>query len=747
MILTFRLLIRLALVAVLAGSAHLGLSASGRASMVPPPPPASALPVQTLAQSPPAAPAATPAPVSPRASDEVLFRADQMSYDARAQVVTASGNVEVTQGGRTLTADRVTYDQKTNIVVAEGHVSLSDGEGNALVAEKIELKDDMKDGLIESLTVMLAEKGKLAAARATRERGTVMTLEKAVYSSCETCKDRPQDPPVWQIKAFRVVYDKEKARVEYEDAFFEILGIPVVYLPYFSHSDPSVKRQSGFLAPNLGHSTDIGYFVDVPYFWALDPSYDLTAGLMWTEHDSTLIKTEWRERLNYGSYYLQGSATYAEARDVLGVKTGEETFSSHLFGQGRFEIDETWRWGYDLQLSSSDTYLKRYDISSLDRLINNVFFEGIEGRSYASINAWYFQGLRETDDPGKTPLVLPLAELTYVPDEPVFGGRFQLDASLLSLYRGEGRDSTRISATADWKLPYTTVDGQLWTIFAQARGDVYFTQDDGPLGDQDNTVGRFLPTGGVEWRWPFVRHDGEDRMVIEPIVQAVLAPYGGNPAEVPNDDSDSFEFDETNLFSINKFPGLDRWESGPRINAGLRAAAYYSGDNFVELLFGQTYRFKEDKAFTVESGLRDQQSDFVGRVIFQPLENLRIVHRFRLDKDDLSFERNEVYLEAQDGDFYRFTASYVNLNQEALAPDAREELYLNGKVQFADRWYVKAMGRRDLDEDKMIEARGGLSYEDECSEFGVDLKRRFTRDRDIEPNTSVIFTFRLKGIN
>jgi LPS-assembly protein len=698
----------------------------------------------------PAEPAAQTVPAAPGpAKNEVLFRADQLVYDQRTQVVTASGNVEVTQGGRVLTADKVTYNQLNDEVTAEGHIGLKDGaSATVILADKIVLKDEMKEGVVDSLTVLLAEKGKLAAARGTREGGHVMTLEKAVYSSCETCKDNPDAPPVWQIKAFRVIYDKEKARVEYEDAFFEILGVPVVYLPYFSHSDPQIKRQSGFLAPNIGHSTDIGYFVDLPYFWALDPSYDLTTGLMWTENDSTLVKGEWRQRLESGSYTLSGSATYAERYDLDGVKTGEETFASHLFGQGRFKLDETWRAGYDIQLTSNDTYLRRYDISNSDRLTNNVFFEGISGRSYAAINAWYFQGLRETDDPGQTPIVLPLAELSYVPDEPVLGGRFQMDASLLALRRGQGRDTTRMSATANWRAPFTTMDGQLWTIFAQMRGDLYFVSDNGPLADQDDTVGRFLPTGGVEWRWPFVRHDGDNfRMVIEPIVQAVVAPYGGNPDEIPNEDSDSFEFDETNLFSLNKFPGLDRWESGPRINAGLRAAAYYSGDNFVEMILGQTYRLKEDTAFSAESGLRDQQSDFVGRFTFQPLEEFRLVHRFRLDQENLDFERSEVYLETQSGDDYRFKASYVSLNEEALVPAAREELFLDGQVQFAKHWYVHAMGRRDLDEDKMIEARGGIFYEDECSQFGLGLKRRFTRDRDIEPNTSVTVTFVLKGIN
>lgn len=697
---------------------------------------------------PASAPATIPTANVPTANGDVLFRADSLSYDARTAVVTASGNVEMTQGDRLLKADSVTYNQNTREVVAQGNVSLSDGQGNSLFANRIELTDDMKNGVIETLTVLLAERGKLAAARATRKDGTVMTLERAIYTSCDTCKDDPTKPPVWQIKALKVTYDKVKARIEYEDAYFELLGVPIVYLPYFAHSDPAIKRQSGFLIPNVGHSTDIGYFLEVPYFWALDPSYDLTVAVMATQEDSALLKTEWRHRTHGGIYNLDGSFTYAETRDRFSNKTGEEAFASHLFGTGRFDIDKTWRWGYDLQLTSNDTYLKRYDISNLDRLTNNVFLEGIYGRSYASANAWYFQGLREADDPGTTPLVLPFLELSWVPDEAVFGGRFSFDANVMSLYRGEGRDTVRVSTTAEWRLPFVTAAGQLWTIFANLRGDVYHTRQDGPFGTDTNLTGRVLPTTGVEWRWPFLRHDGHARTVIEPIIQAIIAPYGGNPDDIPNEDSDSFEFDEANLFSLNKFPGLDRWESGPRINAGIRAASYFSGDNFVELILGETFRLREDRAFTAQSGLRDQQSDFVGRITLQPIEDFRIVHRFRINKDNLTFERNEVYAEFSDDELYSLQASYVRLADDVVLPiDVREEVYVNGKVRVAPYWFAHAAGRRDLDEEKMIESRVGLTYEDECSEFGLEYRRRFTRDRDIEPNSSVLFTFRLKAVN
>jgi LPS-assembly protein len=588
------------------------------------------LPLARLADEPGAA-AQEPQPSdqSGEKKQEVLIRADKMTYDANTSVVTAEGNVEVTYGPRTLLADKLSYNQESRTVIAEGNATIREANGTTLTGSRMEVTDDMREGIIESMNVVIAGRGRLAAARATRTGGNMMTLEKAAYTTCKPCQEDPNKAPTWQIKAFRVIYNQAKARVEYEDAFFEVFGVPIAYLPYFSHSDPEAPRASGFLVPNIGHSTDIGYFVEVPYYFALDPSYDLLLSPEYTENDGPLLKGEWRQRVTDGQYNIQASGRYGQPRDRFGAEYGDETLQGHVFGQGRFQIDDVWRWGYDAEVTSNDTYLKRYDISSKDRLVNNLFIEGIDGRSYAAVNGWYFQGLRETDDPGTTPLVLPLVELEYVPDETVLGGRFQLVGNALYLHRGEGRDTARVSSTASWKLPVTTTGGHLFTFFAN-RADAYQVTDTGVSGTDDETVARVLPWAGAEWRYPLVRTDWGWKQIIEPIVQFIAAPYGGNPDEIPNEDSAAFEFDETNLFSFNKFPGLDRWETGPRVNAGVRAAAYFD-EGFVEAILGQSYRFHEDNAFTEESGLRNQQSDYVGRLTLQPDGNIRLVHRFRID--------------------------------------------------------------------------------------------------------------------
>jgi lipopolysaccharide assembly outer membrane protein LptD (OstA) len=106
-----------------------------------------------------------------------------------------------------------------------------------------------------------------------------------------------------------------------------------------------------------------------------------------------------------------------------------------------------------------------------------------------------------------------------------------------------------------------------------------------------------------------------------------------------------------------------------------------------------------------------------------------------------------VYAEASDPEWYLFRAGYVLLEPDPALPDQREEVNIAGSFRAIDNIWLRGSGRRDLEKDNMIESKFGIVYEDDCAEFGVDFRRRFTRDRDIEPASSFLFTFRLKGVN
>ena len=204
----------------------------------------------------------------------VLLKADLVRQNRELGTITATGNVEFSQGGRTLLADTVTYNQRTETITASGNISLLEPSGEVFFAEFVELSDDLKDGVAEGIRVLLPDRSRIAAVGGRLVAGIRTTMRKAVYSPCELCKEHPDHPPTWQIKAFEVVHDRANQEIEYKDAWLEFYGVPVLYTPYFFHPDPTIKRKTGLLTPSFGLSSELGTMVRVPIYVAISPTMD-----------------------------------------------------------------------------------------------------------------------------------------------------------------------------------------------------------------------------------------------------------------------------------------------------------------------------------------------------------------------------------------------------------------------------------------------------------------------------------------
>ncbi len=676
----------------------------------------------------------------------VLLQADEVDYDVDHKIVYANGHVEIDYGGRILMADRVAYDQTTDKMSADGHVSVMAQNGDVAFANHVELTDKMRDGALSGFAALIGKNGRLVASSAHRTAGVQTTAYHAAYTPCKICRERGDRTPVWAVKAYRIIYDEARHKVEFKNATLEFFGVPVFYTPYYSTPDPTVRHASGILIPEIGSSSSIGYFVKLPVYVALSDSNDLTITPFATTRGGEVLELEYRQRWNNGGMWFQSSAALNPNGGLLGnVNQGY----GHLFGTGDWNISNTWRTGYDIQLTSNDTYLKRYDISQLDRLVNDVFVEGIRGRSRFALTGYYFQGLRATDDSRVIPYALPLIEYTYIPEHKVLYGQFRLDVNSASLYRqaevpGLPNADQRLTAEARYRLPFMTDAGQLITFLADARGDVYHVGHFLPgVTKPGEFVWRGSPYAAVDWRWPFVAGSGKRAFVIEPIVQAIWAPYGGNPTSLPNEDTTSFEFGDNNLFSFDRLPGYDLVESGPRANVGVRADAYFPGGT-VEALLGQVLRLKPDPIFAADSGLGGTTSDIVGRVSIKFPPYIDLTHRIDIDRADGSVRRNEVYLT---GIFGRSSlqVSYLRLAaQPSQGLSAREEINAQATIGLFDHWEVFAAGRRDLLGGQMLDDEFGFGYEDECLGIALAYRRRYTTDRDLPRSTAVLLRFSLK---
>ena len=722
-----------------------------------------ALPAPAAAQTttPAASPAPTPAAAEPEAT--IGFSADQVTYDSSADLVTASGDVRMNRDGNYLAADQVTWDRKSGQVRAQGNVVLLTPEGDKLVGNNVLLTDTLRDGTVDNLMVVLESGARLAARRGTRS-GNVTTLEDAIYSPCPVttatgCPKRPS----WAITAARVIDDPAHQRVRFIGGRLQLFGITLPLLPVFNIARGS-EGATGWMVPDLSISTKKGFEIAAPYHWQIAPNRDLTV----TPHLYTgvlpAIEAQYRELNSLGAFQTSGFLTYGDIESIdPDVTSTRKGFRAYLAANGKAQIDPLWSISGSIRVASDKTVTRRYDITNDDRLRSVVKAERISPDSYISIAGWAFEGLRAEDVQKQIPIALPAIDARFRRN--LAGGVLQLQGNSLSVLRIEGQDTQRAFVSGEWDLRRVTPWGQLLTLTAYARGDLYHTDDAASTAvpiyrGTDGWHTRAIGALAADLSWPFVGPLFGGIQRLAPRVQLVLTPPTSN-IDIPNEDARSIDLEDSNLFALNRFPGYDRWEDASRITYG----ADWSLDRpnlSISTTIGQSYRLVDRPGIFPEgTGLTDRLSDIVGRTNIKYGRLIDLTHRFRIDKDNFAVRRNEIDLTVGTTQTYA-QVGYLKLNRnvDPSIEDLRdvEELRFAARVLFRRYWSIFGASVVDLTdkrEDPLSLADGwepvrqriGIQYEDDCLQLGLTWRRDYERIGTFRAGSTFAIHLALKGIS
>lgn len=682
------------------------------------------------------------------------IEADALEYDSIQEVVTAAGNVEVIQNKRKLNTTILQYDQKTNHIRAQGGARLYEPDGTILSADSASLQQDLTQGHMEHITVTFPDASHASAESATRLDTSRTKLFNGSYTSCTLCKNKEgeETSPLWKIRARETLFDEESQTVSYKHAWLELYGLPVAYTPYFSHPTPNADAKSGFLVPKYQSSSIFGTSLSTPYYVTLGSNKDITLTPTITTNLGPILDGNYRHLFETGNLELSGSITNPERVDDNGHKTGGHDLRGHLHGEGTFDLTPDWSWGFNATRSSDDTYLRKYSYSDEDTLRSTAYATYLDNRDFLTIESVAFQELQRTDDPGQTPFVLPHVQGEWQTDPGRYGDHFGVQTDVLSLSRDSGTSSHHVSSTGYWTLPYITSSGHVLEWKNSLRADGYAVERAVNLDHQeefDGSTGRAIPQTELQWSYPLIAPRDNYRILISPMTDMILSPYGGNSFRIPNEDSQDIEFSDVNLFSDNHFTGIDRIEEGPRVNYGMKANLDHDRYGYTSLMLGQTYQAKPNHFFDQESGLGQHQSDIVGRAAYNYYHHFDIAYQFRLNHENWTSNHNFIHT--------TFNYNPVTFNLDYLSshevfdnitgtPEKRELLASGASLQLTDQWAIAGTGNRDIEESEWRSARGDLIYNGNCVKFTLTLNREFTRDRDIAPNTSLSFQISLKNL-
>ncbi len=684
--------------------------------------------------------------------------ANQLIYNQNDEVVMATGDVVLAQGDQTLRADTITYNVRDDMAIAEGNIAFTDEKGDIHYADVMELNDQMKSGVIRNLYSQLDDGSRMWAKTAVRESPENHVLKDARYTPCKACETDPNATPPWALRASDVSHDKESATISYQNVRFEAWGVPVAYAPYFSHPDGTLDQKSGFLAPQIGFGSDYGFNFMTPYYWAISPDFDVTAGLRVFSKSLPQLNLEARKRYENAQLNIITSSTYSDRTDREdGVDIfRDEEFRGHIEVESLWNINRYWRAGTDLSLATDEQYLDQYDISDEDILNNEIYVEGFDNRHYASAKLLAFQDLRIDSDVDQ-PNALPLANLSYVgKPNSAMGGRFQWDSSFLSLNRlGDEQDVNRLSSRLGWQRRNVLPLGVTTQLDLAVRGDTYYTTDrdiakTNTAEDDQKFDSRAFPTANFEIAYPLQKQLSAAQIRVKPRIGFTARPDVDNDSDIPNEDSLDTQINYTNLFESDRFTGLDRVEDRTRVNYGLEVGYYKDNGDELTAALGQSYRFDDkDNPFQNGSGFENQQSDIVGQIgLSQNKNNDNLNYRFQLDGKRLNAERHEVYGGTKIGKA-RLSAIYLyeKGSEGTEFPESREQIQGRVGYQLSDSWSVSAAALYDMGEDEGLrESIIGLGYDDECYGVTAEIQRDLQREAAGANDTTVLLRFRLKNL-
>ncbi len=459
----------------------------------------------------------------------MVVEANSVVYNDKAHTVTAEGDAQIYYQGKTLEADRVTYFKDTGRVLAEGSVKLTDTDGSITHADRMELTGDFKQGFVDTVRADTKERTHMSATRSEKIDANTTVFEKGTYSACPSCAEHPERPPLWRLRAEKITHKNDEQMLYYEHAWFELYGVPIAYIPFMSAADPSVTRQSGFLAPRITDRPTTGFGIGLPYFWAIAPNMDVTLTPMYLTRQGAFGEIEFRQRLDNGYYQLQASGIHQQDNSAFAPEpwgSGNRSDRGEVQTQGAIWLSQFWKFGWDIQRVSDKWFLNDYALPNptlngnfFRETSSTVFLTGQGDRGYFDLRGFTFQGIANSDLQPQLATVAPILDYNKTIDlDPSktfgIGGQIEVDANFTSssatlasyqqinaisldrayglypvcqtksgaydysqnncLLRGIGGTYDSATLQLSWQRKFIDPIGEVWTPFAFARANGNF---------------------------------------------------------------------------------------------------------------------------------------------------------------------------------------------------------------------------------------------------------------------------------
>ncbi|MCP4714846.1 MAG: LPS-assembly protein LptD [Deltaproteobacteria bacterium] len=672
----------------------------------------------------------------------VTVSADNMKYDQQSEVLSADGDVLITQGTRTINADSVTFNLTTQDTIATGNVILNQG-ADVIYCDAFNINLDSQIGQIQTAKIFIKEQNIHIEGNNIKKTG--LSTYEVTDGTVTTCEG---DKPAWKIDAKSIdVTVGGYARVR--SSTFSIKGIPVLYLPY-AVFPVKTKRQSGFLVPEVGHSSSEGAEFNNAFFWALSDNSDATIWLDAASKKGIGTGLEYRFKLNedsWGKFYgyfaderdRYFDHEYRDLRDrdhergYLNFE-GEHYFNDDFYAKTQlaYVTDREFYGDYRDEVHRSNTSLRKSTIRTKEK-DESVAFLNKNWQSYnLLINANVYKNLMRSGP--DTLQNLPSMRFSSLPIKiaktPLY---YQLDSAYDFLWREEGQKGQRIDIFPKVLMPYT-YNG--WLKFKPEfglRGLSYFNLHNEKGLDKEG----LFPNITAELSANLIRVFNPDGKRIKKI-RHIIEPGILYENTFSNDQRDYPDFDIPERFYRRH--AVSYYVKNRLTAKILDSQGKHSETEVGYLLLGQTFNFSDPRDGLYLKGDPDEEfSDMFAEMRIALLADL--------------YFKTKLYYNPHDSNvrYYNALLSWHNLRGDFIeleyiyGRERFEDLDLAGNIRLTSFLSAFFDVRYDTRDDEDVDTEIGFDYSSQC--WGTRIYFETSSGRaGRSSDTSINVRLYLKGI-
>lgn len=721
--------------------------------------------------------------------DIYTFSANKLTYSQDNNIIEATGNVFAkNQEGKQISSDKIIYNKKTQQLSTFGNSKFSDDKGGTLFAESFEYNlekkiisaekkvkfidkekntyyfsklnsDDKFDEIIGYDINADLNKQNLKSGDKFNEfieprfsgksasiKNNITIVKDARFTTCKKTNET-DGCAYWNLNAGELIHDKEQKKITYKNASLDLNNIPVLYLPYFAHPDPTVKRESGFLPPTLANlGGDIGSTMKIPYFYPVSQSADFTVSPVYYFKQHPLLLGEYREKFKNGDISLEGGFTQGY-KEVTTTKT--DGSRHHLYGNLNHIfsdkiLDQT-ILNAKVQQVNNPTYLRVNKINSTNdgfkknlikendtKLTNEINLNSFGKTENFNIKAATYRDISVTKNSDQYSYLLP--ELSY--------SKYNLfddnNLNLNSVFKTQNTNTNQNKSTFINNLDYSTQDfynnnlGIGYKFLTKINNINYYSDYKTP---NQNLNSQINPVVGFDTSMPFAKINKDTEQYIVP---RILTRYA--PGKMTNATSNDTTLNTENIFSMNRMNNDELIEKDLSFNLGADWIWQEKKINNKEpekatISVGQVLKLNKDLDMPTKSSLQKSNSDIVSKINYLSPKNFDVTLKNTFDNqlnhvyyNDFTFKKN-------------FTSSEINFNFYEKNSHIGNERYARANLAsyITDSTKLKIESDRNLKSDLTNSHKLGIENENECIRYGFYLQKNYSSDKDLKPATSVYF--------